>query len=256
MRFDPEGMLARLQAMADDRQADLEAGLRPRLDDREQRVLDWVLARFRDPSRRRWWDPHHALFSAAFACELVAAEGLDRLVVPATLLHDAGYGAIADKGRWDSRESRILHQQEGTPLAARALAECGYSPAELETAVGMVAVHDNPYLGIAIHGRDRLGVRDCDRAWVLCALSFYREVAAAAERWARPGEYLQERAAQFQEAGPGAAPDPHREVPTYRLTRERVLGQIERRAAELELWAGDEAAFWARVEVHIAAETG
>jgi len=35
---------------------------------------------------------------------------------------------------------------------------------------------DNPYLGIEIEGKDRLGLRDCDRVWVMHLLSFYKEL--------------------------------------------------------------------------------
>ena len=264
MALDPETMLQHLQQAAQQHQGAMEALLRPLLDAREQRVLDWLLDRYRDPAQRRWWDGHHALFSTLFACALVQHERLDRLVVSGVILHDVGYGAIEDKAQWDSRDSRILHQQEGAPLAARVLAEIGFLPQEMETVVGMVAVHDNPYLGIPIRGRDRLGVRDCDRVYPTCALSFYREVAATAERWDRPREYLHERMIQFfgQEPPFGAewaiSDECWRRVqarverPTYHLTAERVARQFERRIIELAAWPGE--GFWALLDAHLEEE--
>ena len=41
--------------------------------------------------------------------------------------------------------------------------------------VGMISVHDNPYIGIPVQGKDRLALRDCDRIWVMPTYHLTRE---------------------------------------------------------------------------------
>ena len=149
--------------------------------DRDRRVAEWVFDWYADPVRRRWYDPFHICYSTLFAIDLVAAENAGPAIVPAVLLHDIGYAALfaaGGKTAWRDAASRITHMQEGAALAARVLAELEFSPEETETIVGMVAVHDNPYLGIPLQGDRRLLMRDCDRAWVMHPLSFYKDWSA------------------------------------------------------------------------------
>jgi hypothetical protein len=226
-------------------QRKLEKEVRPRLNEREQRLLQWLLEQYQDESKKRWYDPCHILYSTNFALDLVEAEGLDRLIVSGILLHDIGYFAIPDKS-WSSPHSRITHMQEGTALAARVLAENGFTPTELEKVIGMIAVHDNPYLGIAIEGQDRLGLRDCDRIWVMHILSFNKDVTSKQNRFDQPREYLHDRLTQFygwdQPFGEAWTVTIAKikknaariEPPTYGLTRQQIRQQFERRIQELQ----------------------
>jgi hypothetical protein len=223
----------------------LEKQVQPRLNDREQRLLDWLMAQYGDEANRRWYDPVHILYSTNFALDLIAAEGLDRLIVSGIILHDIGYFAIPDKS-WSSPQSRMTHMQEGAALAARILAENDFSPAELEKVVGMIAVHDNPYLGIAITGKDRLGLRDCDRVWVMHLLSFCKDVAAKPDRFDQPREFLHDRLTQFygkdQPFGEAWHVTENQfnkntariEPPTYDLTRRKIEQQFTQRMQELQ----------------------
>ncbi len=136
---------------------------------------EWVIGEYSDPAKRRWYDPLHIAYSTQFALDLVEAGEADELVIPAILLHDMGYFAITDKDAWNRPEVRITHMQEGAALAAEQLARHGFTPAELGRVVGMVATHDNPYLGYPLAGHDRLALRDCDRAWVMHCVSFYKD---------------------------------------------------------------------------------
>lgn len=190
-------MIDILHEVAENFQPILETKLHARLDKREKKVLDWLLLQYQDETKRRWYDPFHILFSTNFAIDLIDQEKLSRLIVPGIMLHDIGYFAIEDKTMWSSAESRILHMQEGTPLAARILYESGYSPQELEKILGMISVHDNPYIGIEIKGRDRLGLRDCDRVWVMHLLSYYKDLASKPEGFHNPTEFLYDRLTQF-----------------------------------------------------------
>jgi hypothetical protein len=168
----------------------IAAGLEPELrrqltislvDRRDRRVLEWLLDWYSDPSRRRWYDQFHVVYSTLIALDLVAAENADPLIIPAVLLHDIGYAAIgggAGPAAWRDPTSRITHMQEGAALAARVLSDLNYTSGEIETIVGMVAVHDNPYLGIPLCGDTRRLMRDCDRAWVMHPLSFYKDWSA------------------------------------------------------------------------------
>jgi hypothetical protein len=141
-----------------------------------------VFCDFENPDDSRWYDPYHILFSTSFALRLVQAlkDSIPRieLIIPAVLLHDVGYYAVPDKTQWSGEQSRIVHMQEGAARSARVLWECGnrLKPEDVEAIVGMVAVHDNPYIGLPI-GQTRLrrALRDCDRVWVMHALSFYKD---------------------------------------------------------------------------------
>lgn len=241
----PDRMLGLLKEAAQTYQPELEEKLRVRLNGRETRILDWLLVQYQNEQKRRWYDPCHILFSTIFALDLIEQERLDRLVVTGIMLHDIGYFAIDDKTQWDSLESRITHMQEGTVLVARVLYEQGFTAVELEKVLGMIAVHDNPYIGIEIKGKDRLGLRDSDRVWVMHPLSFYKDLLSKPERYKCPREFLLDRLVQFygREQPFGSEwtitedrieKNAHRiEIPTYALTREYVTKQFTSRIQEL-----------------------
>lgn len=170
-------------------------------------IYDLVFRDFENADDSRWYDPYHILFSTGFALRLVLAKRSSspniELMIPAILLHDIGYYAVPDKTQWSGKDSRTVHMQEGAARAARVLWECGkrFTSEEVERIIGMIAVHDNPYLGIPI-GDDRLrqALRDCDRVWVMHALSFYKDWAHKKADY--PGdsgimEFLVDRAVQF-----------------------------------------------------------
>jgi hypothetical protein len=219
---------------------------------RDRRVLDWLLDWYAEPARRRWYDPFHIVYSTLFAIDLVAADNADPLIIPAVLLHDIGYAAIADSlgtSAWRDPASRITHMQEGAALAARVLAELGFAPAEIETVVGMVAVHDNPYLGIPLHGETRKLMRDCDRAWVMHPLSFYKDWSAKADDDPNSdlGFFLAVRRVHFfgpPDAGGGSAwgvtpavlqrASARVEPPFSPFARAHIDGQFRRRRQEVQ----------------------
>lgn len=237
-------MISLLKEAAENHQPQLEKKLRARLNGREKGILDWLLLQYQDQNKRRWYDPYHILFSTNFALDLIEVEKLDRLIVAGIMLHDIGYFAIEDKTQWNSRESRIIHMQEGSALAARVLYENDFMANELEKVLGMIGVHDNPYLGIAIQGRDRLGLRDCDRVWVMHLLSYYKDLFSKPERSEHPQEFLHDRMTQFygwenpfgtewMSTVDRIKKNAHRiEIPTYSFTKDRINAQFESRVQE------------------------
>jgi hypothetical protein len=241
-----ETTITLLEQAAKTHQYEIEGKVRGRLNDREGHLLEWLLEQYRDEQKRRWYDPYHILFSTNFALDLVKVETLDRLIVSGIILHDVGYLAIQDSMQWSNPDIRITHMQEGVALAARVLFEHGFTAPELEKILGMIAVHDNPYLGIEIEGRDRLGLRDCDRAWVMHILSFYKDVTSKPGRYDQPREYLHDRMVQFygweQPFGDEWTVTLAKirkniqriEIPTYDFTRKYVKRQFERRIQELQ----------------------
>jgi hypothetical protein len=217
------------------------------LEPRERLVLAWLMERYKDPSLRRWYDPYHVLFSTAHALKLVACEGADRLIVTGALLHDVGYSALDDLGEWNRPESRFIHMQEGAALTAGLACRLGYHAEEVQALVGMVGVHDNPYVGLPIHGSARLALRDCDRAFVMHLLSFYKDWSQKQTRYPEPDGFLRERLIQFYGGdvpfgGEGWAATEEElqrnaiwiERPVYSLTRTLVERQFKQRIAELE----------------------
>jgi hypothetical protein len=241
-----EATIALLEQATKTYQGRLEERVRTRLNDREGRLLEWLLEQYRDEAKRRWYDTYHILFSTSFALDLVEVERLDRLIVSGIILHDVGYLAIEDRMQWSSPHIRITHMQEGVALAGRVLSEHGFMAKELEKILGMIAVHDNPYLGIKIEGPDRLGLRDCDRVWVMHILSFYKDVTSKPDRYEHPREYLHDRMTQFYawEQPFGSEWDvtidkmrkniQRIEIPTYGYTKDYVRRQFDRRIRELQ----------------------
>lgn len=132
---------------------------------------------YKDVMLGRWYDPYHVAYSTLFAVKLVEFKEASPLIVPAIILHDIGYySPLVDKANWASKNSRIIHMQEGAGLAAEILSTIGgFTASEIGKIVGMVASHDNGYLGIPTTDGDRLALRDADRAWVMHPLSFYKD---------------------------------------------------------------------------------
>lgn len=125
----------------------------------------------------RWYDPCHVAYSLLFAAALVRSGEASSLIVPAAALHDIGYHSVlVDKENWSAENSRVLHMQEGAAMAAEILVgSYFFNAAEIGAIVSMVGTHDNGYLGIKTSDRDRLALRDADRAWVMHPLSFYKD---------------------------------------------------------------------------------
>ena len=142
-------------------------------------LFDHVFERFysKTDSEGRWHDPYHIAYSTLFAVKLVCAGEAPPLVIPATSLHDIGYHSLlVDKENWSSKNSRIIHMQEGSGMAAEMLLGFyGITEKDFGAIVGMVASHDNGYLGIPTTDANRLALRDADRAWVMHPLSFYKD---------------------------------------------------------------------------------
>jgi hypothetical protein len=231
----------------------------------------WVQQQYADDSRCRWYDALHIAFAAEFTLDLLEQGLGEETLLAGVLLHDIGYMAIPDKEVWNRPEVRVTHMQEGAAMAARVLAELGFSPAEIGHVVGLVATHDNPYLGYPLTGDARLTLRDCDRVWVMHLASFYKDWACkpATDPNRDPRRLLAVRWAQFHGTDPTPLasqwlvdPDivaeaaPRVEVPHLAFTRERVDRLFARRQAELTdpLFLEDAATFAARTQAAIAGE--
>jgi len=231
----------------------------------------WVQFQYADDARCRWYDSLHIAFAAEFTLDLLEGGMGDETLLAGVLLHDIGYMAIPDKEVWNRPEVRVTHMQEGAAMAARVLAELGFSPPEIGHVVGLVATHDNPYLGYPLAGNSRLTLRDCDRVWVMHLASFYKDWACKPEGDPNraPQRLLAVRWAQFHGADPtplaatwGVDGDvsreaaPRVEVPHLEFTRERVDRLFDRRRAELSdpAFLRDGATFAARVRDAIQGE--
>jgi hypothetical protein len=204
----------------------------------------------------RWYDPYHIVVSTVFALEMCHRDlvnGRDKnLLVLATLLHDRGYYAVKDKSRWTGQESRTIHMQEGAASAAEWLCGKGLQEGELGRVVGAIAVHDNPYIGFSL-GRDdvlRKALRDCDRVWVMHALSFYKDWYHVERDYSGLGMgiegLLKDRAVQFFPCKAEGLFEPLKisqkdlerntqgiERPFFELTERRVCRLARRRLAEV-----------------------
>ena len=231
----------------------------------------WVQHQYADDSRCRWYDSLHIAFAAEFTLDLLERGLGGETLLAGVLLHDIGYMAIPDKDAWNRPEVRVTHMQEGAAMAAQVLAELEFSPAEIGHVVGLVATHDNPYLGYPLTGDARLTLRDCDRVWVMHLASFYKDWACkpATDPNRDPVRLLAVRWAQFHGAGlsPLAASwqvdsdvaveaGPRVEVPHLAFTRDRVDRLFARRRAELAdpAFLADANQFTARIRAAIGGE--
>jgi hypothetical protein len=231
----------------------------------------WVQQQYADDSRCRWYDSLHIAFAADFTLDLLDRGLGEETLLAGVLLHDIGYMAIPDKEVWNRPEVRVTHMQEGAAMAAEVLADLGFLPREIGHVVGLVATHDNPYLGYPLCGEPRLTLRDCDRVWVMHLASFYKDWACKPETDPNrsPQRLLAVRWAQFH--GAAASPlaaawgvdadvsleaTPRVEIPHLAFTRERVDRLFDRRRAELAdpTMFGDRATFAARVRDAIHGE--
>ncbi len=153
--------------------------VRERLDDRGQKLLDYVFEQYYlgDKMMGRWYDPYHVLYSTRFALVLERTdEKISPLIVPSIILHDIGYCALLDKTNLNNSQGRILHMQEGAAIAAKSLAEIGgFNPFEIGISVEMVATHDNWILDIPTTDPDRLALIDADKIFVMSFISFHKD---------------------------------------------------------------------------------
>ena len=254
-------MVGLLRQLVDECEASAWDSVRSRIAASHPRFMplaEWVVGEYSDPAKRRWYDPLHIAHSTTFALDLIASGDADELILPAILLHDMGYFAIQDKGAWNRPEVRVTHMQEGAALAAEVLARHGFTPHELGRIVGMVATHDNPYLGYPLASADRLALRDCDRVWVMHLVSFYKDWSSkkaddpnrnvrrllALRRVHFFGDVAREEWEEWGiDEGVAAEGAERVERPALESTRERISRLFERRRAELEdarLWRDGE----------------
>lgn len=269
----PDNLIQLLRTVAESKKhrwrGDLDARLdqqSPALDLRDEiaAIYHRVFCDFESPDDSRWYDPYHILFSTSFALRLVQAlkDSIPRieLIIPAVLLHDVGYYAVPDKTQWSGKQSRTVHMQEGAARSARVLWECAsrLKPEDVEDIVGMVAVHDNPYIDLPLGPTDlRRALRDCDRVWVMHALSFYKDWHHKEADYLDNSEgiedFLADRTVQFfDDQAPGCLPDRlHQSLPAlvdrnrrrveephFALTKRCVEMLVERRWEEIECVMG------------------
>jgi len=205
------------------------------------RLFDYVFGSYyQSIISERWYHPYHVAYSTLFAVELVELKEASSLVVAAIILHDIGYySPLVDKENWTSRNSRIIHMQEGAGMAAEILSEITvFKAKEIGKIVGMVASHDNGYIGISTTDRDRLALRDADRIWVMHPLSFYKDwlsKKSKGEKITLADLIRSRRVSFYQESAPDAdAEDKISFSPFTCLAREWRDRQFNQRLAEVQ----------------------
>ncbi|MDO8663891.1 MAG: hypothetical protein Q7K28_03635 [Candidatus Wildermuthbacteria bacterium] len=145
---------------------------------RELKLLNHIFKHYyQKKGLGRWYDPYHVLLSTGFAIQLVKIDKrVSSLIVPAIILHEVGYCALGNDQDWRTIHSRITHMQEGAAISAKILASLGdYNPKEIGIIIGMIATHDNGYLGIPEKDPQRLSLRDADTIFVMSFISFYKD---------------------------------------------------------------------------------
>ncbi|GGS19270.1 hypothetical protein GCM10010269_67870 [Streptomyces humidus] len=115
----------------------------------------------------------HSLYTFGLASALLdhVPEARPGVVLPAALLHDTGWKAVAlDRileavaDPASNRETVRTHEEEGARIAARILADLGYPPELTAEIAAIVDGHDTRDRSL---GPDDAVVRDADKLWRL-----------------------------------------------------------------------------------------
>jgi HD superfamily phosphodiesterase len=121
--------------------------------------------------------------------EICERTGASRDLVVAAVLHDIGYAGLKIPGtlegaKWDSKDVRETHMAAGAEMSKKYLRELQAEGAleltseRIEKLVEIIATHDNPYIGKPLNEQEALLHRDADRAFVISAVSFWKDYLA------------------------------------------------------------------------------
>src|SRR3990172_4795409 len=171
-------LLGTLQNIAKESSPILLEKIKKELLPAELKLLEHVWRKYYQPdsSAGRWYDIYHVPLVVWFSIQLRRIQPeISPLIVPASVGHDIGYFSV-DKAQWKDPKIRISHMQEGAAAFAEDLVEVGeWTGREIGKIVGLVATHDNAYVGIPTKDPDRLALADADRAFVMHPISFWKD---------------------------------------------------------------------------------
>jgi hypothetical protein len=164
-----------------------EAVLLEKLSPLEQRVFSFVTEHaFVDGA---WYRPIHNVVVPLAMIEICEGTGASRDLVLAAMLHDIGYAGLKIPGtlegtKWDSKDVRETHMAASAQMSKTYLDKLrkegtlALSSERVEKLLEIIATHDNPYIGKPLTDEEALLHRDADRAFVVSAVSFWKDYLA------------------------------------------------------------------------------
>lgn len=204
-----------------------------------------------------WYRPIHNVLVPRAMIEICERTGASRDLVLAAMLHDVGYAGLKIPGtlegaKWDTRDVRESHMEAGAQMSRKFLNQLreegslDISPERIEELVQIIATHDNPYIGKPLTGQEALLHRDADRAFVISAVSFWKDYLAylsdskhvktfaEAKIKLTPEAFLRLRQGSFEEDSTNTmARFTSYEPMTSEVGAEICAGQLARRLAEI-----------------------
>ena len=110
-------------------------------------------------------------------------------LVLAAILHDVGYAGLKLPGTlsgsaWDTKDARESHMAASAVMSRTFLIDLRdrgaveLSDERIDKLVDIIATHDNPYIGKPLEDTEALLHRDADRAFVISAVSFWKDYIA------------------------------------------------------------------------------
>ena len=132
-----------------------------------------------------WYRPIHNVIVPQAMISICAHSTASRDLVLAAILHDVGYAGlkIPDTLRgtaWANKDTREAHMAASAVMSRAFLEKENFelSSERIDTLVDIIATHDNPYIGKPLEDTEALLHRDADRAFVISAVSFWKDYLA------------------------------------------------------------------------------
>lgn len=161
--------------------------LSDKLTSAEKEVFEFVDGHsFTDGS---WYRPIHNVIVPYAMLEICEETSASRDLVLAAILHDVGYAGLKLPGTlsgsaWDTKDAREAHMAASAVMSRtflnslRGKGVIDLSEERIDKLVDIIATHDNPYIGKPLEEREALLHRDADRAFVISAVSFWKDYIA------------------------------------------------------------------------------
>lgn len=111
------------------------------------------------------------------------------VMMAAALLHDIGYAKIPKEIRKKHWARKVVkdHMAIGATLARSILKKVNFPAEKIRKVYDIIAVHDNPTLGLNIFSDEGRILKEADILWMTTEEAFWLDVA----RWMKePGEWL------------------------------------------------------------------
>ena len=136
-----------------------------------------------------WYRPIHNVIVPYAMLEICNETSASSDLVLAAILHDVGYAGLKLPGTlsgsaWDTKDARESHMAASAVMSRTFLNELrdkgavDLSDERIDKLVDIIATHDNPYIGKPLEDREALLHRDADRAFVISAVSFWKDYIA------------------------------------------------------------------------------